>query len=79
MHFPTLEPKAKKRLYFDSHDQKDLKMEENGDLEGAHDDDDNDDDDNDDDDNDDDDDDDEMFDDAREVTLAGEECKRQGS
>ena len=68
MHFPTLEPKAKKRLYFDSHDQKDLKMEENGDLEGAHDNDDNDDDD-----------DDEMFDDAREVTLAGEECKRQGS
>ena len=42
VHFPTLEPKAKKRLYFDSHDQKDLKMEENGDLEGAHDDDDND-------------------------------------
>ena len=53
---------------------------ENGDFEWDNDDDANDDDDdNDEDDNDDDDDDDEMFDDAREVTLAGEVCERQAS
>ena len=41
-----------------------MKRGENGDFEGY---------------NDDDDDDDEMFDDAREVTLAGEVCERQAS
>ena len=45
-------------------DSNDVKRGENGDFEGY---------------NDDDDDDDEMFDDAREVTLAGEVCERQAS